>query len=73
MLPQLRLPARVTGALGSSDMSQVAPTQYVADTVVVLTDEHTRKPVMAVVIEPQGRDRKTKKVSRPNNDYPRSS
>jgi hypothetical protein len=33
--------------------------------VVVLTDQQTRKPVLAVVIEPQGRDRKTKKVSWP--------
>jgi hypothetical protein len=46
-------------------MSQVAPAQYFADTVVVLTDEQTRKPVLAVVIETQGRDRKTKKVSWP--------
>ena len=65
LLPKLPLPDRVTGTLGSADMSQVAPTQYVADTVVVLTDEQTRKPVLAVVIEPQGRDRKTKKVSWP--------
>ena len=65
ILPQLPLPARVTGALGSADMSQVAPTQYFADMVVVLTDQQTRKPVLAVVIEPQGRDRKTKKVSWP--------
>jgi len=65
LLPQLPLPARVTGALGSADMSQVAPTQYFADTVVVLSDQQTRKPILAVVIEPQGRDRKTKKVSWP--------
>jgi hypothetical protein len=65
VLPHLRLPARVTGALGSADMSQVAPTQYVADMVVVLADQQTSKPVLAVVIEPQGRDRKTKKVSWP--------
>jgi len=65
VLPQLPLPTRVTGALGSADMSQVAPTQYFADTVVVLTDQQTRKPVLAVVIEPQGRDQKTKKVSWP--------
>jgi hypothetical protein len=65
VLPQLRLPARVTGALGSADMSQVAPAQYLADMVVVLSDQQTGKPVLAVVIEPQGRDRKTKKVSWP--------
>jgi hypothetical protein len=65
VLPQLRLPARVTGALGSADMSHVAPAQYLADMVVVLTDQRTNKPVLAVVIEPQGRDRKTKKVSWP--------
>jgi hypothetical protein len=65
VLPQLRLPARVTGALGSADMSQVAPAQYLADMVVVLSDQQTSKPVLAVVIEPQGRDRKTKKVSWP--------
>ena len=33
--------------------------------VVVLSDQQTNKPVLAVVIEPQGRDRKTKKVSWP--------
>src|SRR5580693_5994522 len=65
VLPQLRLPVRVTGALGSADMSQVAPAQYFADMVVVLSDQQTGKPVLAVVIEPQGRDRKTKKVSWP--------
>jgi hypothetical protein len=65
VLPQLRLPDRVTGALGSADMSQVAPAQYFADMVVVLSDQQTNKPVIAVVIEPQGRDRKTKKVSWP--------
>lgn len=65
VLPQLRLPASVTGTLGSADMSQVAPAQYFADMVVVLSDQQTNKPVLAVVIEPQGRDRKTKKVSWP--------
>ena len=65
ILPRLPLPTRVSGALGSADMSQIAPTQYFADMVVVLTDQQTRKPVLAVVIEPQGRDRKTKKVSWP--------
>jgi hypothetical protein len=65
VLPQLPLPARVAGALGSADMSQVAPAQYFADMVVVLSDQQTSKPILAVVIEPQGRDRKTKKVSWP--------
>ena len=65
VLPQLRLPPRVTGALGSADMSQVAPAQYFADMVVVLSDQQTNKPVLAVVIEPQGRDR------RPLPDDPR--
>jgi hypothetical protein len=66
VLPQFPLPARVTGRpLGSADMSQVAPAQYLADMVVVLPDQQTNKPVLAVVIEPQGRDRKTKKVSWP--------
>ena len=65
VLPQLPLPAAVTGALGSADLSQVAPAQYLADTVVVLADRQTRRPVLAVVIEPQGRDRRTKKASWP--------
>ena len=65
VLPQLRLPARVTGTLGAADMSQIAPAQYLADMVVVLSDQQTGKPVLAVVIEPQGRDRRTKKVSWP--------
>ena len=46
-------------------MSQVAPAQYLADMVVVLSDQQTNKPVLAVVIEPKGRDRTTKKVSWP--------
>ena len=57
LLPHLPLPARVAAALGSADMTQVAPAQYLADTVVVLTDQQTGKPALAVVIEPQGRDR----------------
>jgi hypothetical protein len=65
VLPHLPLPATVAAALGSADMSQVAPAQYLADTVVVLTDQQTRKPALAVVIEPQGRDRKTKRASWP--------
>jgi hypothetical protein len=55
VLPQLRLPARVTGALGAADMSQVAPAQYLADMVVVLSDQQTGKPILAVVIEPPTR------------------
>ena len=31
----------------------------------MLSDQRTAKPVLAVVVEPQGRDRKTKKVSWP--------
>jgi hypothetical protein len=46
-------------------MSQVAPAQYLADTVVVLSDERTGRPALAVVVEPQGRDRRTKRVSWP--------
>jgi hypothetical protein len=65
VLPQLPLPASVTGTLGSADMSQVTPVTYLADTVVVLSDQQNGKPVLAVVIEPQGRDQKTKKVSWP--------
>jgi hypothetical protein len=65
VLPRLRLPARVAGALGAADMSQVAPARYLAGTVVVLSDQQTGRPVLAVVVEPQGRDRKTKKVSWP--------
>jgi hypothetical protein len=37
------------GALGSADMSQVAPAQYLADMVVVLSDQQTGKPVLAGV------------------------
>jgi hypothetical protein len=44
VLPQLRLPARVTGALGSADMSQVAPAQYLADMVVAETRHFLRRP-----------------------------
>jgi hypothetical protein len=65
LLPRFPLPDRVAGALGSADMSQVAPAQYLADTVVVLTDQQTGRPALAVVVEVQGRDRAAKKASWP--------
>ena len=65
VLPRLPLPVRVLAALGSTDMTQVTPAQYLADTVVVLSDAETGAPALAVVIEPQGRDRRTKKASWP--------
>jgi hypothetical protein len=51
--------------LASTSLNTVAPTQYSADSVVVVSDPVTRNPLIAIVVEPQGRDEKTKKFSWP--------
>jgi hypothetical protein len=51
--------------LASTSLNTVAPTQYNADSVVVVSDPDTREPLIAIVVEPQGRDEKTKKFSWP--------
>jgi hypothetical protein len=46
-------------------MSAVVPVQYLADIVVLVADEATGEPVLAVIIEPQLRNSDTKHYSWP--------
>jgi hypothetical protein len=59
----LTIPDQVTIRLAPTDMSQVIPIQFLADSVVVA--ERTGKAVLCIVIEPQGRDARTKEYSWP--------
>ena len=43
----IKLPAQVTVSLAPTDMSAVVPVQYLADMVVLISDEATSKPVLA--------------------------
>jgi hypothetical protein len=61
----VKLPGQVTVSLAPTDMSAVVPVQYLADMVVLIADAATGKPVLAVIIEPQLRDSKTKRYSWP--------
>jgi hypothetical protein len=51
--------------LGPNDMNNVVPVQFTADSVVVVSDAVTGEPTLAVIIEPQGRDDRTKQYSWP--------
>jgi hypothetical protein len=61
----IKLPAQVTVSLAPTDMSAVVPVQYLADMVVLISDRVTGEPALAVIIEPQLRDSKTKRYSWP--------
>ena len=51
--------------LASTSLNTVTPVQYSADSVVVVSDPDTREALAAIIVEPQGRDEKTKKFSWP--------
>ena len=57
------MPAYANASVGSSDLTDLAPTEYRADAVVVLTDDD--KPVSAVVVEVQLRRDPAKRWSWP--------
>lgn len=61
----IKLPGELAVSLAPTDMSAVIPVQYLADMVVLISDAATGKPVLAVIIEPQLRDRETKRYSWP--------
>lgn len=63
--PGVKLPAHPTVSLAPTDMSAVVPVQYLADMVVLISDAATGKAALAVIIEPQLRDRETKRYSWP--------
>ena len=61
----IKLPSEIAVSLAPTDMSAVVPVQYLADMVVLVSDAATGKPALAVIIEPQLRDSKTKRYSWP--------
>ncbi len=62
---EVTLPAQVAVSLAATDMSAVVPVQYLADMVVLVSDQATGEPVLAVIIEPQLRDSEAKRFSWP--------
>jgi hypothetical protein len=50
---------------GPTSLNAVVPAEFTADAVVTVYDEETKKPVLVVIIEPQGRDDRTKAYSWP--------
>jgi plasmid stabilization system protein ParE len=59
------LPPDLEARLGSTDLNNVVPAQFTADSVVTLHDPETGEPVLVVVIEPQGRADVDKQYSWP--------
>ena len=51
--------------LASTSLNTVTPVQYSADSVVVVSDPNTGEALIAIIVEPQGRDERTKKFSWP--------
>jgi hypothetical protein len=61
----LRLPADAKATPGPTSLNAVVPAELTADSVVVVTDRATDAPALIIVIEPQGREDKTKVYSWP--------
>ena len=51
--------------LGPTSLNAVVPAEFTADSVVVASDPATGKPALVIVVEPQGRDDRTKAYSWP--------
>jgi hypothetical protein len=59
------VPAGGRARLGPTDASSVVPAQFTADSVVIVDDPGTGRPALVIVVEPQGRDDKTKSYAWP--------
>jgi len=59
------LPADLEADLGPTSLNAVVPAEFTADAVVVVTDRATKIPALLIVVEPQGRDDRTKAYSWP--------
>jgi hypothetical protein len=59
------LPADPKADLGPTGLNAVVPAEFTADAVVVVTDRATGAPALVIVVEPQGREDKTKAYSWP--------
>jgi hypothetical protein len=51
--------------LGPTDANSVVPAQFTADSVVIVDDPGTGQPALVIVVEPQGREDKTKSYAWP--------
>lgn len=59
------LPADLEAGLGPTSLNAVVPAEFTAGAVVVVADRATKTPALVIVVEPQGRDDKTKAYSWP--------
>jgi len=59
------VPSGGRARLGPTDANSVVPAQFTADSVVIVDDPGTGMPALVIVVEPQGRDDKTKVYSWP--------
>ena len=64
-MTSLQLPADAKATLGPTSLNAVVPAEFTADSVVVVTDRSTDAPALIIVVEPQGREDKTKAYSWP--------
>jgi hypothetical protein len=59
------VPAGGHARLGPTDASSLVPAQFTADSVVIVDDPGSGLPALVIVVEPQGRDDKTKAYAWP--------
>jgi hypothetical protein len=59
------VPAGGRARLGPTDANSVVPAQFTADSVVIVDDPLTGRPALVIVVEPQGREDKTKSYAWP--------
>jgi hypothetical protein len=57
------LPAEIAVSLGPTDLTEVVPIKFLADALVIVADKTTGQPALIIIIEPQGRDERTKQFS----------
>ena len=62
---RIPLPPDLKARLGPTDLNNVVPAQFTADSVVTLHDPGTGEPVRVVSIEPQGREDDDKQYAWP--------
>jgi hypothetical protein len=63
---RLTVPDKADIRPGPNGLNAVVPAEFTADAVVVVYDPDTSEPRVVIVIEPQGRDRDTKRFAWPS-------
>jgi hypothetical protein len=59
------LPDFVDVRLSTTSLNEATPVEFRADAVVVVSNPATSEPLVVIVVEPQGRDEKTKRLAWP--------